>query len=171
MWDFFGVFFGAVVSMGTAILVEYLRRPSLDLKAIAPVDATYPPASKPVTNKRDLCVRLDNRTLPGWAKWMQRLPALQCRAAITFHHFDDERDIFGKAMEGRWTDTPEPTAIASAQNPGGQQFALIPEWRGVDILPGDSAHLDIAIRAEDDDECYGWNNDSYFCTPLWRNPN
>ena len=156
--------------MATAILVEYLRRPSLDLRIAPPGDTEYTLSSRPFTKRRSLSVILDNKTLPWWAKWMLRTPALQCRAAISFHYFDDHNDIFGRAMEGRWSGSPEPVPIALAQNAEGQLLALIPEWRGVDVLPGDREHLDIFVRGDDDEECYGWNNDSYFCTPPWRNP-
>src|SRR6516165_11540042 len=154
MWTFAGVFFGAVVSMATAILVEYLRRPSLDLRIAPPADTVHTPSSRPFTKRRSLSVILDNNTLPWWAKWMLRAPALQCRAAISFHYFDDQNDIFGRAMEGRWSGSPEPVPIALAQNPEGQLLALIPEWRGVDVLPGDRGHLDIVVRGDDDEECY-----------------
>src|SRR5271155_4100768 len=123
MWNVFGVLLGAVASMGTSILVEYLRRPSLQIKAIPAVETAYPPGSNPVANIRTVRVKIENKPLPGWAKWMLRVPALQCRAAITFHHLNDERDIFGRAMEGRWTATPEPIPIAIATNPQGQQSA------------------------------------------------
>jgi len=63
---------------------------------------------------RTLRVTLCNKTLPRWAKWMVRAPALQCRAAITFHHLVDRQDIFGKAMDGRWASAPEPVPIAVA---------------------------------------------------------
>jgi hypothetical protein len=118
-----------------------------------------------------LRVKLINRTLPNWAAWMLRVPALQCRAAITFHNIDDETDIFGRTMEGRWTNIPEPIPIGFVTDSNNRRVALIPaEYHGVDVYPGDSEYLDIAMRADGDEECYGWSNESYFCTPLWRNP-
>jgi len=30
--------------------------------------------------------------------------------------------------------------------------------------------LDIAARYDDETECFGWNNESYFSNPKWRNP-
>jgi hypothetical protein len=104
---------------------------------------------------------------------MVRAPALQCRAAITFHHSDDEQDIFGRVMEGRWSNTPEPASIIiGPPTSQGQQLALIPQTRNwVDVYPGESELLEIAIRADNDAECYGWNNEAYLSTPQWRNPN
>jgi hypothetical protein len=162
---FFEVIFGALVAIGTAIFVEYLRRPNLYLEIISPDDQAHPP-DKPATNIRALRVMLYNRALPCWARWMLRVPALQCRAAITFHYHTDRKDIFGRAMEGRWADTPQPFPIVLAEG----QFVLTPEYRGIDVMPGDSAILDIAIRADDEVDAYGWNNESFSCKPLWRNP-
>jgi hypothetical protein len=41
----------------------------------------------------------------------------------------------------------------------------------IDVYPGESELLDIVMRADNDEECYGWNNEAYFSTPPWRNPN
>ncbi len=175
MWGFIGTVIGTLVSIGAVISIEYLRRPSLRLSIEDPThDARYdPPGSRPATEVRTLRVTLCNKTLPRWAKWMVRAPPLQCRAAITFHHLVDRQDIFGKAMDGRWASTPEPVPIAVAlANPQGKQLVLIPDPRSwVDVYPGESELLDIAIRADNDAECYGWNNEAYFSSPAWRNAN
>jgi hypothetical protein len=163
MGNFLAVIFGAIVSMGIAILIEYLRRPNLDLGIDPPVNISH-------LNMRSLRVRLSNKALPGWAKWTLRAPALQCRAAITFHSPDNKQDIFGRAMEGRWTETPEPLRLEPA-TPEGQPIVMMPPWRGVVVYPGESEVLDIAIRVDGDDNCYGWNDESYTCTPFGRNPN
>jgi len=171
---FLSTLIGALVSIGTVVFVEYLRGPSLELsKEDPPLDARYdPPGSRPAMDMRTLRVRLFNKPLPWWAKWMVRVPALQCRAAITFHHFGDEQDIFGRAMDGRWANTPEPLRIVlPLPPPQGQALMLIPERVGVDVYPGESELLDIAIRADSDVECYGWNNEAYSSSPIWRNPN
>jgi hypothetical protein len=174
MWSFFSTLIGALVSIGTVVFVEYHRRPKLELyREDPPRDARYdPPGSRPATEMRTLRVRLVNETLPWFARWMAAAPALQCRAAITFHHLDDEQDIFGRAMEGRWASTPEPLPIVLAPaTPQGQQLVLIPQSRGVNVYPGESELLDIAMRADNETECYGWNTEAYFSSPLWRNPN
>ena len=174
MWALLSTIFGGFVSIGTVVVVENLRRPSLQLSKEDPPfpDQKYPPDA-PATEARFLRVILSNRTPLWFARWVARLPALQCRAAITFHHSNDEQDIFGRAMEGRWSNTPEPVVqiLTVPGTPQGQQIALIPQVRNwVDVNPGESEVLDIAIRLDNDPECYGWNNEAYFSTPLWRNP-
>ena len=38
-----------------------------------------------------------------------------------------------------------------------------------DIYPGERANLDIAARFDNDDACFGWNDEAYFSNPAWRN--
>jgi hypothetical protein len=123
----------------------------------------------PATDLRTLCVKLSNKILPAWARWTLRAPALQCRAAITFHRSDNKQDIFGRAMEGRWTDSPQPTVLQSS--PEAPRIWIIPEPRTIVVYPGESARLDIAVRVNDDENSYGFNDEAFSCTPTWRNPN
>jgi hypothetical protein len=41
----------------------------------------------------------------------------------------------------------------------------------MDVYPGEFEILDVAVRLDDEEDCYGWKNESYFCIPPWRNPN
>ncbi|MGC2333431.1 MAG: hypothetical protein WA581_18420 [Candidatus Acidiferrales bacterium] len=106
---------------------------------------------------------------------MMRAPGLQCRASITFHHLD-KQDVFGRAMTGRWSNSREPVAIPIVDSKGAPQFQLIdPDRLGgesrIDVYPGENELLDVAARFDDEEDCYGWNNESYFCRPPWRNQN
>jgi hypothetical protein len=79
-------------------------------------------------------------------------------------------------MEGRWASSPEPVPIAIFDLHGVHQFNLVDLTRitlgsSVDVYPGEGELLDIANRPYDDDNCYGWNTETYFCTPRGRNPN
>jgi hypothetical protein len=40
----------------------------------------------------------------------------------------------------------------------------------IDIHAGEDVPLDVAVRCDQDQECYGWNNWSYWSNPPWRNP-
>jgi hypothetical protein len=174
MGTFLAIIFGTVVSLGIAIFIEYLRRPDLTLEIDPPVDSTFA-SVMPATKMRSLRVKFSNKRLPGWARWMLRAPAQQCRATITFHNSDSKQDIFDRAMEGRWASSPEPMQL-QLLTPEGRPLPdapptfMMPESRGIVVYPGDSEILDIAARVDDDDNCYGWNNESYLCTPTWRNP-
>ena len=111
MWDLvIGAIIGALTSISTAIGVEYLRRPNLTLSEETPTLENPHKPDAPVRVTRHLRVILFNKPLPEWAKWMLRAPALQCRATITFHHLDG-RNVFGRAMSGRWASSPQPLPI------------------------------------------------------------
>jgi hypothetical protein len=102
---------------------------------------------------------------------MMRGPASQCRALITFHHLDGQ-NVFGRAMPARWSDTDQPVQIVSAA-PQGQPIALVNLEKAlrvsrVDIYPSEKELLDVAVRIDNDQDCYGWNNQAYL--HQWRNP-
>src|SRR5260370_199717 len=78
-------------------------------------------------------------------------------------------------MDARWASSPEPLPI-QAVGPGGQQFQILDLARlglgsRTDTYPGESEVLDVAVRIENDVECYGWNNETYFSQPIGRNQN
>jgi hypothetical protein len=107
---------------------------------------------------------------------MVRAPALQCQGTITFHRLSDGRNIFSKPMEARWAGSLQPNPIPVVDQTGNVVFHIHdPERIGVgsrvDIYPGDSEPLDVVARIESDDECYGWNNETYFSRPFGRNQN
>jgi hypothetical protein len=93
---------------------------------------------------------------------------------ITFHHLDGQ-NVFGRSMEARWAGSLEPVAIPVVNSEGKQQFQILdPRLNAesrMDVYPGEFETLDVAVRLDDDEDCYGWNNESYLCTPAWRNPN
>jgi hypothetical protein len=115
-----------------------------------------------------------NEPMPKWLSWIwDRNPALSCRGWISFHALDGQ-DLFGRKMEVRWANNPEPLL----QDPGTGQPTGI-DWDKMrvghlwDIPPGsitdgDYGNLDIVFRSITDSDCYGWNNKSYLYG--WRNP-
>jgi hypothetical protein len=170
----FEVISGAVIAVLVAVGVEYLRRPNLKLIIESPqVDAEY--EGRPAQKARYLRLRLFNRPLPIWARWMLRAPALQCRGTITFHHLDGQ-NVFGRSMAVRWSGSPQPIPIQAVTSDGTRiqifdPMRLTLESR-IDVYPGEgeSETLDVAARLDDDEDCYGWNNETYFCATPWRNP-
>src|ERR1700746_4007033 len=80
------------------------------------------------------------------------------------------------SLADRWEDvgpTPEPVPIRVV-GPQGQQLQIFDYSRftletRVDVHPGESELLDVAVRFDDDLECYGWNNEAFFSHPIWRN--
>lgn len=163
------VILGAIVAILITILVENLRKPRLQLGIDSPpTDVEY--QNHPAKYARFLSVELANAPLPRWARWMSRNTALQCHGEVTFHHLDGQ-NVFGRAMTGRWSSSPEPVPITFRID---NHFVLISDpsklTSRVDVPPGETQHLNIAARFDSESECYGWNNEAYFSDPIWRNP-
>lgn len=159
---------GAIVAILITIFVENLRKPRLALKVEQPTDIDY--HNHPAQHARFLSIELFNKPLPSWARWMSRNTALQCHGEITFHHLDGQ-NVFGRTMIGRWSASLEPAPIRFRI---GNQIVLITDPSKLtdraDLPPKESQHINIAARFDSENECYGWNNESYFSTPIWRNP-
>lgn len=73
----------------------------------------------------------------------------------------------------RWPNSPEPIPLLFEFD--GKQAtivdpSLITLEQRKDVFPGEVELIDVACRLDDDEDCYGWNNESYFSNPLWRNP-
>lgn len=107
-----GAVFGGILTILITIFVEYLRSPSLSLSlGEEPRDALFP-ENRPARVMRLANVKLTNKALWG-PRWMTRAPALQCRATITFHHLDGQ-NVFGRSMEGRWSESVQPATRRAA---------------------------------------------------------
>jgi hypothetical protein len=166
-----GTVFGALLAIAFTMLVEWLRKPSLTQSIeVQPLDTA--PNNPIAKNMRALRINVFSKPLPRFARWMMRSPASRCRGTISFHHLDGQ-DVFGRVMEGRWANTPEPARLAGIDAATGRLISVLdPERLGtpsrIDIFPGQVQPLDVVARFDDDADCYGWNNDSY--AHQWRNP-
>jgi len=164
---------GGLITILTAILVEYLRLPKLHLTIeYPPCDVAYPDGERPAKNAKYLRLKLRNQALPSIFRWMQRATALQCRGEISFHHLDAQ-DVFGRAMTVRWSNSPQPIANQVMDLEGNIRFYIIDFARAaaesrVDVYPGEEQILDVVARFDEELECYGWNNEAYLYS--WRNP-
>lgn len=165
-----GVVLGAIIAILITIWSENLRKPNLEIRIASPADVQY--KGRPATQARSLGLELINKPLPRWARWMSRDAAIQCHGTITFHHLDGQ-NVFGRAMPIRWSGSPEPIAMRLVVDDkhifiaDPARFTLTPR---IDVYPGEAEHLDVASRFDNEDECYGWSNESYFSNPVWRNP-
>ena len=168
MWE---VILGAVLSIIITIFIENLRKPKLSVVIRPPVDREFQNA--PANKVRFLQIDVVNQPLPALVRWMSREAAMQVHAEVSFYHLDGQ-NVFRREMIARWSGAPEPVLPT----------VILEDKRGViidpqrltinsnmDIYPGHSQAFDIAAKLDDDEECYGWNNEVYFSNPLWRNPN
>ena len=163
--------FGAVLAIITTIIIESLRKPSLELK-ISKIGKEDNYVGKPAKKARFLYLELVNHPLPKYLGWLSRSAAMQCHGTITFHHLDGQ-NVFGRSMNVRWTNLPNPLPVVLVIND--KQIPLFDPRKfdhesRIDIHTGKSELLNVASRFDDENECYGWCNESLYQQPLWRNP-
>lgn len=158
---------GALVAMATAVFIEWLRRPKFALTVEAPHDTQYPPG-RPAVAARYLRVLCENKNL-----WIAREAALECYGYVSFHG-PHGGNVFGErnAMELRWSKSQDPLPVEV--HIGSQVGRIFDPVRmtlesRIDIHPGISQPLDIAVKFDGEPECYGWNNENYYSNPPWRN--
>jgi hypothetical protein len=168
--EFISVLIGAIVAIVTTITVEMLRRPKLRLQIAPATEAPYP-ENRPAKRGRALTIDLVNEPLPWLARWMSRNAALQCRGTISFHNLDGQR-FFANEMPVRFARSAQPLPMQVFI--GDTQGVVVDPQRvtadsRVDVYPGDSTPLDVAVKFDDEAECYGWSNLSYSSNPPWRN--
>jgi hypothetical protein len=166
------VFLGAIISIVTTITVEYLRKPRLKIQIAEHTDVTYD--NRPAGEVRFLHLKLVNESLSPLLRWMLRETALQCHGTISFHHLDGQ-NVFGRSMPIRWSGSPEPVTLNFVVAVDDKRFTIIDPTRltlisRMDVQPGESETFDVAAKFDNEEECYGWSNESYFSEPIWRNP-
>ena len=169
------VIIGGLITVFTAILVEWLRKPSLEISIANQVNVDYSKSvfSRPANHAIYLGVMVRNKALPSWARWLSRDASTNCYGIISFHQLDG-KDVFEHTMRARWSETPEPLPTIGII--GGKpailtsQTMLYPPSH-MTIPAGELEKLDVAAHFDNDSESYGWSNDNYFSNPIWRNPN
>jgi hypothetical protein len=168
-----GAFLGASLSFFANIFIEYKRKPKLCFEIEEPPnDFTFNIKSAPAKNARFLRVKLINKSMPKWLKWLDRNTAKQCSGDIQFYHLEDYIPVFSKPMPIRWAEAEEPiTTHILANGQSSQQFDYTKYNTAFrrDCFLGKSELIDIVVRFDDDNNCYGWTNDNYMPSKGWRN--
>ncbi len=168
-----GAFLGALLSILASIYIEYQRKPKLrfDIEE-QPLDRTYQPPA-PAKESRFLRVQLFNDPMPRPLKWLGRDAAMQCYGHIQFHHFADGAPVFSKPMPIRWAGSDEPFTFQAMPNGQFAQFFDPTKYNASfhrNCFPGITELIDVAARFDNDDDCFGWSNESYLPGKGWRNP-
>jgi hypothetical protein len=167
-----GAFFGAFLSILASIAIEYQRKPKLQFMIESPpLDRTHQPGA-PVTHSRFLRVYVLNKPMPKRFGWLGRSAAYQCTGDVQFHHLDDGAAVLSRAMPVRWAGSEEPISYQAL--PGGVAALFDPAKYNAafrrDCFPGTPELVDIAARFDNDEDCFGWSNESYLPEKGWRNP-
>jgi len=171
-----GAILGTLFSITVTIAIELLRVPHLELRIpleseVQDIDYRAMGVPKPAKRARWAQLYLTNKALPGWLRFLQRSPAVQCQGTAKFYHKDGQ-PVWDREMPIRWTYSPEPYYEESVRGEDGKHQSrkvqrLDRLVRSVDIQPSRPIKLDLAARYDDDEECYGWNNETYIRG--WRN--
>ncbi|MBX5496673.1 MAG: hypothetical protein IRZ15_15165 [Bryobacteraceae bacterium] len=162
---------GAASSLCIVVLVEWLRKPRLCLAIAPPRDQAYP-AGYPASKVRFLEVSLRNKPLPSWLRWMSRSSASSCRATIDFLK-EDGTNIFTRSMAARWSASPQPVPLQFRLGDNVAQILDVNRLNMasvIDVPPGESESMGVVGRFDENTDCFGWSNESYFSNPPWRNP-
>jgi hypothetical protein len=116
---------------------------------------------------------LNVRNLPAVWPLPGRRPAWSCKATIEAFNTKGERTIT-EPVYARWTSQPEPLipAVAGDQSVNIVDFARIISARKVDIHSHEEQQMSVALKYEDQAECYIFSNESYlhraWVNPAWR---
>ena len=113
--------------------------------------------------------------------FIRRNKAIGYRAFITFHLASNGRQVIGNEMTGRWVGSREPLSPVIT-NQGTLSYLPDPSVvrDDLDIYAGQREALDVAVRFDQEDDCYGWSNESVLVyaalastaleAPQWRLP-
>jgi hypothetical protein len=164
-------FLGALLSLCVSIIIEFQRKPKLSIKVEEPpTDVTY--SNRPANKARFLRVRLSNRAMPKFLRWLGRNAAIHCHGEIQFYHQNNGAPVFSKPMPIRWAGSDEPFSYQAL--PGGQlAWIFDPSKFNAafyrDCHAGSEEPIDVVARFDSDTDCYGWTNENYLQNKGWRN--
>lgn len=172
-----GFMLGVVSSLVVVVFVESQRKPRLKLIIDEPSDQRYN-EGLPAQVMRCLRVIVANETLPRLLRWwMKREAAIDCLGTVEFLRLD-HTEVFGKPMPGRWSGSPECVPLTGVlHQAGGLPPLPIQLWDNarlsiiskMNIPAGEKEQLDLVVRCDEDEDAFGFNNESY--QHRWRNPN
>jgi hypothetical protein len=167
--NFFINLVAGIIGILIVLWIERQRRPRLTIKLGQPVQINEEdPLHRPLSIW--LHVQIHNKNVPKWLAWVyDGEPALACRAWISFYHLNGQR-LFDREMVARWFGSDEPK-VEVINTREGQALRLIGAQTSFDIPPGEYTDVDVVFRAKEEDDCYGWNNESYLHNwhhPDWR---
>lgn len=155
---------GGVIGWLVQALLRHFDKPDLIIKPLEDSLNTNPGGHK------FLHFKISNQKRPLFKKILfGERTALFCRAYIDYLGVDDGCDLIQGPLSGRWSSSGEP--VLQVGNERHFQYNRVPELRFEHIMPGDSANLAVAIKINDDDVFYAFDNVSYaYLENAFRDP-
>jgi hypothetical protein len=166
-----GAFLGALISLIISIIIENQRKPKLSIELDNDsLDNNL--VGKPAKIIKLLRVHVINKKKPAIFFWMNRDAAMHCNSEIQVFNIDNLLPRFSQPIPTRWPRSDEP--LSYLFNPSKKELKQIfdiSKYNAVNarnIYPNSEEPIDTFVRFDDDEECYIWNNDTYYRG--WRNP-
>lgn len=158
-----GAFLGALFSILATMFIEYEKKPKLKFEIEHPPHDGWQSPEPNIAQSRFLRVKVYNKPMPTLLHWLDRSAALQCTGNVQFFR-ESGTAIFSSPMKIRWSGSDEPNS--PQLNTSGVVVYLfdVPKYNAAfrrDCFPGVPELVDIAARYDNEDECYGWSNESY----------
>jgi hypothetical protein len=160
-----GFILGILGSTIAWVISEYLARPCLEIR----VDGNRAQAQSGGNPPHEFYhVRVMN--LPSRWPVPGRRPAWACTATIEVFREDGEPAVNGE-IYGRWTSQPEPLLPVVSDGQVGNVLdpARVMQARKIDVHGHATEAMSIAVKFEEDPNCYIFTNESYLF-PMWQNP-
>ena len=156
----------AVASIVVSLLLENARKPVLMIEGPHSLVVPFVDGDTPTGSGTSFRLRVRNaRPSPFLSIFLQRQVARACRARLTFISRDGE-PLAAPPMEGRWANSVQPAPLTGWVGENREKLVLFDHARfdaasRVDIGPGASEVLDVAVHFAGEDHLYGWTNSSY----------
>ncbi len=162
-----GFFLGIVASGIAAALYDWFTRPLVEISLDdRPLALGQYPNLPPLA-----FYHLKVRNLPAKLPLSSRKPAWSSKATIDVFKPAGTR-VIAEPIHARWTSQPEPLAPAVSGNQliSVVDFARLMNARKVDIHAHEDEYISLAVKYDDQPECYIFSNESYLHPPAWSNP-
>jgi hypothetical protein len=158
-----GAFLGFAATTIVALTVERLKLPAL---SIQPLETQLIRLQVTGQNVNE-CGRFVHVRIHNKKRELGFLPdtAATVTARIDFHPLNGQ-PLKNPTMAGRWASSHEPVPICIVGATGEiiAQFRdplVFDSIRRMEIFPGETETLNVAVRFDNDVNCYGWCNENY----------
>ncbi|MBA3073512.1 MAG: hypothetical protein FP831_07945 [Anaerolineae bacterium] len=165
-------FIGIVLTIITTVVFEKLRNPKLVFLEENDSSDNLPQGA-PAHHIKLLRVKLINKEMPKLFSWLRREPANHCSVDIQVLYHDDKKPLFAKPISARWSHSDPPSTIHL--DPQTQGVVQLFDWSKYneimnrDCFTGIPEPIDIVARFDSDNDCYIYNNDSFYPNYInWR---
>lgn len=161
-----GFIVGVFASFLAAIGFEKFKTPNLEI-TVGPKTTPNNLPGRASTKYSFLHLNVSNKN--NWLKLTN--PALSVRAKLYFKDPSNNKELF--SIDGRWSGNPEPyTPMSPLGDRGTVNPTIFPVLRKIDIFPGQTEGLDVAIKYDDENPIYAFSNESYIpSNKMWRSQN